>query len=101
MRAWRRDGQAGVGAELLLGGVEERRREPEGDAAADDDQLEVEQRAQRRHAAPDEPARALHDLVGRLGRRATGDRLDRQPRRLGLEAARGRRSRTAGRWARR
>ena len=81
--------QAGVRAELLLGGVEERRREPEGDAAADDDEVEVEQVAQRRRRSPDEAPGALHDLVGRLGRRPTGDRLDRQARRLGLEAAAG------------
>ena len=81
--------QAAAGAQLLLGGVEERRREPEGDAAADDDELEVEQVAQRCRAAPDDASGALHDLVGRLGRRAAGDRLDGQARRLGLEAAAG------------
>ena len=43
MRAWRLYGRRALGAQLLLGGVEERRREPERDAAADDDELEVEQ----------------------------------------------------------
>ena len=40
-------------------------------------------------AATDEAPGAAHDVVRRLGRRATGDRLDREARRLGLEAARG------------
>src|SRR5215207_7939245 len=64
--------EAGAGAELLLGGVEERGREPERDATPDDDQLEVEQRAQRRHGSSDETTGALHDLVRRLGRRPAG-----------------------------
>ena len=81
--------QTGARAELLLGGVEERRREPEGDAAADDDEVEVEQVAERRRRPADEATGALHDLVGRLRRRSTGDRLDRQARRLGVEAAAG------------
>ena len=72
--------QAGVRAELLLRGVEERRREAERHAAADDHQVEIEQVAQRRRRPADQPAGALHDLVGRLGRRATGDRLDRRAR---------------------
>ena len=79
--------QAGGRAELLLGGVEERRGEAEGDPAADDDEVEVEQVAHRRRRPADEPSGALHDLVRRFGRRAPGDRLDRQPGRLGLEAA--------------
>ena len=40
-------------------------------------------------ARPTRRPGALHDLVRRLGRRAPGDRLDRQARRLGLEAAAG------------
>ena len=57
------------GVDLLLGGIEERRRESERDVAADDDEVEIERGADRARRAPDEPSGAPHDVVRRLGER--------------------------------
>ena len=54
------------GVDLLLGGIEERRREPERDVATDDDQVEIERGADRARRASDEPPGAAHDVVRRL-----------------------------------
>ncbi len=78
--------ELGVAVEHRLCRVEERGAEAQGDRTAHDDEIEVEQVAHRRHGAADQVAGALHDLVGRFGGRATGDRLDGPARRLGLEA---------------
>src|SRR3954447_26556083 len=72
--------------ERFLRRVEERRAEAEGDGATDDGKVEIEQIAHRRNRLPDEPASALHDLVGRLGVWPAGDGLDRRARRLGFQA---------------
>ncbi len=84
--------QRGVLGQRLLRRVEERRSEAERHGAADDHQIEVQQVAHGGHGDADELAGALHDLVRRLRGRAPGDRQDRRPRCLGLQAT----ARTAG-----
>ena len=71
----------------VLRGVEERGAESKSDRPTHHDQVEVEQIANRRDTAPHESARADHDVVRRLGRRAPGDGFDRRTRRFGLETS--------------
>src|SRR4051794_5473960 len=83
---------AGDGVDLLLGGVEERRREAERHVTADDDEIEIEGGADRACRPTDEPAGVPHDVVGRLGQRPSCDRADRQTGGLRFETT----PRTAG-----
>src|SRR4051812_22013821 len=77
--------QLGMLVERFLCRVEERRAEAERHRSTDDGEIEIEQVAHRRDRLADEPAGALHDLVGRLGVWAAGDGLDRRARSLGFE----------------
>ena len=73
--------------ERRLGRVEERGPEAQGHRATHHCDVEVEHVADRGNGTADELARALHDLVGGLGGRAAGDRLDGSARCLGFETS--------------
>ena len=66
--------------------MEERRAEPEGDTATHHHERQIERVAHHGRRPPDDFAGSLHDLERRLGRRTSGDRVDRHARGLGIQA---------------
>ena len=72
---------------LLLRGVEERRRKPVSNIPANDDQIKIHGSTNHAGRSTDESACATHDVVCRFRWRTTGDRLNCQPRRFGVEAS--------------
>ena len=69
--------------------MEERRRKSKRNASSHHDQRQIQGITHRRSSHAHEMTRALHDLIGRFGGRASGDRFNGQAGGLGLKAALG------------
>lgn len=78
--------QLGVLVERRLCRVKECGRETESNRPAHNNEVEIEQIADRRCSDADQATSALHDLVRRLSRWAAGDCLNCQARRFRLQA---------------